>query len=68
MLLDVCEQSVLPFQLCFRFYLLDRAMHKGNLILDLPRIRLLDDNGFVFQLVEDCHSVSEELAVSLSLD
>lgn len=43
-------------------------MHNRNLILDLPGIGLLDHNGLVFQLVEDCHSVSEELAVTLCLD
>lgn len=68
LLLYVCEQPVLPFQFRFRLCVLDGAMHKGNLVLDLPRIRLLDDNGFIFQLVEDRHCVSEELAVSLCLD
>lgn len=43
-------------------------MHNRNLILDLPGIGLLDHNGLVFQLVEDCHSVPEELAVTLCLD
>ena len=46
----------------------DGAVDERNLVFDLSWVRLLDNDGLVFELVEYRHSVSEKLAVPLCLD